>query len=1504
MKRRVFFGVLLSAIAVLLSTTRITHTTAAHATPLSPLSQHRQTTTDTCSLDVQIIAAPFAAVDSNMPGVQGPKVASLGARIINTGATTAQDVYVSIGDGVTPGVFPQTNGGALALLDASTATRYVGSLAPGQNVTVYWQTTYPPTFDVSYGYTIWAANEFCSAQASSAITTQSEISATANKLLPTGALLQVWPDPVRPGSIIQIIITGFTLGTIGQGPRPLSPRDAWFQPIGNLDFDPTCLRFVGSEIMLHSVINAPAIDTLYFSGLTSYSNHPSDYAVYTFVALRECTTVVQPYQEAASGTQEKYNGDYESSATRIYVTSAGNADLVFDASATPSQNVSAGETITLMATVNTTETIFGDPQSGNPAVIVYEIPPSSTFVSGSATASVEFSVQYSTDGGVTWQLTEPADPSSITHVQFVLGETVGTTPVTVAFDVQTEASYAGEPLQADAYTAIYGASPLASDTVYINSVAPPPTPSPTPTPTPIPQTQSGSDGGLESGPLDVAPSAFIGGVGEGDTPEKAPPGVDTIHKARLTVQASVTLTDVLATLNVPGTVRVDVVPQGVFAVTNAADARAYDFVSTNGAVMASALGILNIGGPHEHDYAVCLRFHGFEAQRVEPRALDALNEQAWFWYSESIKFENGFFYQQHAYAFHVFVDEASQTFHVESRWIHDEYDTNPPPYAYDYVFTVQIWSVDEAIATQLVRDVISNLATLPGWTVDLVNTTPPPAPNVFIRKASTDVDVARLRIQNTTSSLQTITLDGAWRSYLDRTTLTPFTYTLRVPPGQSEVVLPFAGLLDVTAYLHTDTFTDKAYTGSGLWFTFSNATNTFADMQLGVCRSIENIPMTDVLLAGCADLIGSNVTAPDQVGLGRTLNPNGRSVDISPYAALRFWARGDGTPVRVLLETESVQDGDFFQYVFVPDTTWRQYLIPLSAFRQRGFGTPVAWTGTDVKAVIWMNADTPTDGVFEFSVDQVVFTNRALATLREAPTDSAETNARAVVLQPAEGVTPLMATLHYSLDEGRTFVTLPMTPDETGAYRADIPGQPLGTDVVFYTMLTDTLGYATRLPVDAPNTLYRYRVDDRASLLVDDFAAPELKNRLGLGHGLFNDPTAGGLMYAYRTAHTLQLVYDVREEGQMSGYYTLLGSLDARAYTGLALLVKGEQGGEPLLVGLKDGSGYEPYIAVNDVSTGGIANEWRWVVIPLNAYPNTLDLSMLQSLSLAVRHTSGATTGRLWVKEIRFVSAPLPVVIDTFDDFDDTTNGLGYGHWVSAPNASLTATYAHGDALYSTSGAALQLDFSVQPGGYALWTSELGGLSANTNDVLAFWVRGSGLSLLPNIYLDDGTTRAYVPLERYITPNGAWQRVQIPLRDFTGVNLAHLERLQIAFEFGTGSGTLWLDNLMIGRASMPQAESRFIVIHDNETYPLAVYSADGGLWQVHSSEWWLQPSLTRGAGTATVSISPVLLDMPPGTYTGTLRLIGASGAEETVTVEWHVETYVPGYKQFLPFVIR
>jgi len=109
-----------------------------------------------CNLTIEIIAAPFAVVDSNAPGVAGPQTAMLAARIGNTGGQPIDNLRLHIGNGTTPGTFTATSGKALRLRNGSDATRLISTIPAGGSITSYWPISYPATYDVSYPYTIWA----------------------------------------------------------------------------------------------------------------------------------------------------------------------------------------------------------------------------------------------------------------------------------------------------------------------------------------------------------------------------------------------------------------------------------------------------------------------------------------------------------------------------------------------------------------------------------------------------------------------------------------------------------------------------------------------------------------------------------------------------------------------------------------------------------------------------------------------------------------------------------------------------------------------------------------------------------------------------------------------------------------------------------------------------------------------------------------------------------------------------------------------------------------------------------------------------------------------------------------------------------------------------------------------------------------------------------------------------------------------------------------------------
>ncbi|UCH50382.1 MAG: DUF11 domain-containing protein, partial [Chloroflexota bacterium] len=438
------------------------------------------------TLDASIIAGPYLLVDSNKPGIEGPKVATVSALVTNTGASPANNVFVYIGDGTTPGHFPPgSDSNSLTIVGGvSDATRYIIDLAPGESKTIFWQVAYPPTFGQTYSFSVWADNEAgCFAQDSHTFTTRSALSAAANKLLGTISR-QPASGIVNPGNMVIVTITDYNLGEVGEGPN--DEEDAWFQPVGNLDFDPTCFRLVKTSVYIHSIENVPPydgmpyIDETYFPGIESkapppsYNYNSSDYVKYYFIALKECSTRIMPYQEVASGQEEKYSKDNGKSATTIVLTSEPGG-LSFHKAVSPS-SAGAGDSLTWTISYgNTTAYAIGDPGSGNGLVVVDEgIPAHTTYVPGSAACSQSCVIFFSTDDGATWTTTEPP-ANQVTQIKWYINEIIpantdpagtvsfqtvvnpGTPPGTTICNTASARIGEGEPLIASSICANAGA---------------------------------------------------------------------------------------------------------------------------------------------------------------------------------------------------------------------------------------------------------------------------------------------------------------------------------------------------------------------------------------------------------------------------------------------------------------------------------------------------------------------------------------------------------------------------------------------------------------------------------------------------------------------------------------------------------------------------------------------------------------------------------------------------------------------------------------------------------------------------------------------------------------------------------------------------------------------------------------------------------------------------------------------------------------------------------------
>jgi uncharacterized repeat protein (TIGR01451 family) len=472
-------------------------------------------------LRIDVIAAPNFVVDSNAgtPASQSPRSAFIGARFYNDGDTDLTNLVVSIGNytnGInpTPGLFPRRahpglngplpgdqfalahEGGSAGLSDA---VRKLGTLEPGQSLTVYWLVSYPildddrkpvwgsgpnPADDLYLYYDIWGTAQESgtnlTAKQTSKATMRNEISAMANKIFPNTAnqvpqqyqdMLQqyapTWTNIPADGSVgTRIVAEGiwYMLGNVGMGYDCVGDlvfdHDAWLQPVGNPDmFDAGAFRLSKTSTMLIVQLKGGgeqvilAEDQLYFKDLPE-NNSVVGFVRYEFVPLRSgIASQLTPYQEAASGSNnEKFNGDY---GAMLGNSMKGSASLVSIAKGVNASNAVAGATLQYSVTfTNMGSQKVGDASISLPLVVQDHVPTGTVYVAGSATNGntlpaglSDYTVVYSTNNGVSWQAEEPAAAIQVTDIQWWLsGALDPAAGGRVRFSVQVANPYIHPPL--------------------------------------------------------------------------------------------------------------------------------------------------------------------------------------------------------------------------------------------------------------------------------------------------------------------------------------------------------------------------------------------------------------------------------------------------------------------------------------------------------------------------------------------------------------------------------------------------------------------------------------------------------------------------------------------------------------------------------------------------------------------------------------------------------------------------------------------------------------------------------------------------------------------------------------------------------------------------------------------------------------------------------------------------------------------------------------------------
>lgn len=333
-------------------------------------------------------------------------------------------------------------------------------------------------------------------------------------------------------------------------------------------------------------------------------------------------------------------------------------------------------------------------------------------------------------------------------------------------------------------------------------------------------------------------------------------------------------------------------------------------------------------------------------------------------------------------------------------------------------------------------------------------------------------------------------------------------------------------------------------------------------------------------------------------------------------------------------------------------------------------------------------------------------------------------------------------------------------------------------------------------------------------LLVDDFDGPASFNRLGGSYDVFSDPGTLNVAMsrvAYPPAagavqnQALLLKYDVTREGAYGGYWSQLRGAPGDEFDQLAMKVKSSAAPHGFLIGLKRKDGTEVKVSAERYWGPVGADGWREIAIPLIAFGSPKELAALDVFSISFASALGHGKGDLWIDDIRLARGLTSVLVADFDD-DINTNRLMQKNWIfSRGAASVAATAQRADSGHGSQslrlsyGGTIGLDLGSGDFSYAGWVAGLGGIDGSGVTRLQLRVRGQTGGEHFNVYLDDGTTRKSVDSSNYFTISRDWKEVSIPIEVFgkQGVDLTHLQELQMVFEWKAMSGTVYLDDIRL-----------------------------------------------------------------------------------------------------------
>jgi hypothetical protein len=340
-------------------------------------------------------------------------------------------------------------------------------------------------------------------------------------------------------------------------------------------------------------------------------------------------------------------------------------------------------------------------------------------------------------------------------------------------------------------------------------------------------------------------------------------------------------------------------------------------------------------------------------------------------------------------------------------------------------------------------------------------------------------------------------------------------------------------------------------------------------------------------------------------------------------------------------------------------------------------------------------------------------------------------------------------------------------------------------------------------------------------MLVDNFNEAKSMNMLGGPTGTFGTPGSNSFEASIVDVPTyiagvgkstvgvnrgLLLTFDTTQKDSYGGYWTSINNTDLSDYSVVAFKVQSGEKISSIAVGIRNVHGVEGRTSISPYVSSPDANGWSNVRIPLSGLRGLSDASSTEVLFFSVSNKDESGKGKILIDDLRFEKQSFERVADFEFNSDWTLSGGDYSiheNGAAAISAKqmkdgLTNEASENTVMRIAYGGSIGKDYGSNGGfSYASWRAGLNGIDVRSFKYLVMKIRGENGNETPNIYITDPARRIPVRAKEIPVITKEWQTIQIPLDHYAkqGIDLSHLDLLEIVFEWEKQSGTIYLDDI-------------------------------------------------------------------------------------------------------------